>query len=407
MDETLLAKAKDLSKFYNREAAQLPSRLNLIDQLHPSETAHSRILCALLSFRKENSYPLLESFVDFIFSMTTLEERPNVHSPCCSCEQDWIDLLIEERGRYAIIIENKIHGAIDQSQQIERYVERVIHRGIPQSHIYVLYLTQDGSKKVAAHSLTDQAKQWLEVKDDSFGRFIPINYRDHVLPWLGKLLSLYNTDNMLFTSAIWQYTDHLKGLLKLRDNEKIIFDKMNEKVKDELGLSTLEEMKEIQRGIRLLGDSVSKILDEKIQQIGEKYITEPLKKFAAEKKCKIKEVSFGNYAFTIRIEPSNWEKCSFIMNYESGHGGILYGIAHYDGQNNSIRDDLKKKIKQQMSSSSFNQSQWWPCWKRVEKNFRTPDINFWIGVRDRHLGIYQYIVDCYEKIYEKTKDLDL
>ena len=404
---TLLAQAKNLSEFYNEESASLPSRLNLIDQLHPSETAHSRMLCALLSYRKGDSYPLLESFVDFIFSTTTLEDLPNVRAPRCRCEQDRIDLLIEEAGQYAIIIENKIHGALDQPQQIERYVERVIHRGIPQSHIYVLYLTRDGNKEVAAHSLTDRVKQWLEVKDDSFGRFIPINYRDHVLPWLEKLVSLYSTDNMLFTSAIWQYKDHLKGLLMLRDDEKIIFDKMNAKVKEELRLSTLEKMKEVQNGIRLLDDSMSKILDEKIQQIGEECITKPLKKFASKKGCEVKDVSFGNYVFTIRIEPSNWKKCSFIMNCESGHGGILYGIAHYDGQNNSISDDLKKEIKQRMSSSAFNQSQWWPCWKRVEKNFRTPDIDFWIGVRDRHLGIYQYIVTCYKEIYEKTKDLDL
>lgn len=401
----LLAQAKNLLEFYNEESASLPSRLNLIDQLHPSETAHSRMLCALLSFHKENSYPLLESFVDFIFSTTTLEDLPNVRTPRCRCEQDWIDLLIEERGRYAIIIENKIHGAIDQPQQIERYVERVIHRGIPQSHIYVLYLTRDGSKEITTHSLTDQAKQWLEVTDDSLGRFIPINYRDHILPWLKEIS--HNIVGELPTSAILQYTDHLKGLLMLRDDEKIISDKMKAKVKDELGLSTLEKMKEAQDGIKHLDNSVSEILKEEIERIGKEYITEPLKKFATKKKCEIGDVHFGNYTFTVRIQPSNWKKCSFIMNYESGHGGILYGIAHYDGQNNSISDDLKEEIKQRMSSSSFNQSQWWPCWKRVEKNFRTPDIDFWISVRDRHLGIYQYIVDSYEEIYEKTKDLDL
>ncbi len=405
MDETLLAKAKELSEFYDREEARLPSQLNLIDQLHPSETAHSRMLCALLSYRKENNYPLLESFVDFIFSTTTLEDLPNVRAPRCRCEQDRIDLLIEEAGQYAIIIENKIHGAIDQPQQIERYVERVIHRGIPQSHIYVLYLTRDGNKEVANHSLTNRVKRWLEVTDDSLGRFIPINYRDHILPWLKK--NSHNIVGELPTSAILQYTDHLKGLLMLRDDEKIIFDKMKEKVKDELGLSTLEKMKEAQDGIKHLDNSVSEILKEEIERIGKEYITEPLKKFASEKACEIKDVSFGNYVFTIRIKPWNWKKCSFIMNYEYSHGGILYGIAHYDGQNNSISNDLKKEIKQRMSSSSFNQSPWWPCWKLVEKYYRTPDIDFWIHVRDNRLNMYQYIVDRYEEIYEKTKDLDL
>ena len=401
---TLLAQAKNLSEFYNEESASLPSRLNLIDQLHPSETAHSRMLCALLSCRKENSYPFLESFVDFIFSTTTLEDLPNVRAPRCRCEQDRIDLLIEEAGQYAIIIENKIHGAPDQPQQIERYVERALHERIPRSHIYVLYLTRDGSKEITTHSLTDQAKQWLEVTDGSLGRFIPINYRDHILPWLEEISHNIIVDE-LPASAILQYTDHLKGLLMLRDDEKIISDKMNEKVKNELGLSTLEEMKEAQNGIQLLNDSVSKIIEQEIERIGEKYITEPLNRFASENEFKITDVHFGNYTFTVRIQPSNWEKCSFIMNYESGR--IIYGIAHYDGQNNSISDDLKKEIKQRMSSSSFNQSQWWPCWKQTERNFRTPNIDFWIDVRDRHFDVYQYIVDCYEEIYEKTKDLKL
>ncbi len=405
-EKTLLAKAKDLSEFYNRETAQLPSRLNLIDQLHPSETAHSRMLCALLSFPKGNSYPFLKSFVDFIFSTTTLEEIPNVHAPLCRCEQDRMDLLIEEVGQYAIIIENKIHGANDQPQQIERYVEQVIHRGgIPRSHIYVLYLTRDGSKEISTHSLTDQAKQWLEVTEDSLGRFIPINYRDHILPWLEKILLSHNIVGELSASAILQYTDHLKGLLKLRDDEKIISDKMNAKVKDELRLSTLEKMKEIQNGVKLLNDSVSEILEKEIRQIGARCIIEPLNKYASEKKCEIKEVFFGNYVFTIRIEPSNWKKCSFIMNYESGR--ILYGIAHYDGRNNAISDDLRNEINQRMNSAHFNQSQWWPCWKQTESHYRTPDIDFWINVRDNHLGISQYIIDCFEEIYEKTKDLNL
>ncbi len=68
-----------------------------------------------------------------------------------------------------------------------------------------------------------------------------------------------------------------------------------------------------------------------------------------------------------------------------------------------MKENLKKEIKQRMSSSSFNQSQWWPCWKQTERNFRTPNIDFWIDVRDRHFDVYQYIVDCYEEIYEKNK----
>lgn len=350
-----------------------------------------------------NSYPLLESFVNCIFSTTTLEERPNVHSPCCSCEHDRIDLLIEEAGQYAIIIENKIHGASDQPQQIERYVERALHEKIPLSHIYVLYLTRDGSKEITTHSLTDQAKQWLEVTDDSLGRFISINYRDHILPWLEEIS--HNIVGELPTSAILQYTDHLKGLLVLRDDEKIISDKMKKKVKDELGLSTLEEMKEAQNNIQLLNDSVSEILEHEIQQIGEECITKPLKKFASEKGCEVKDIYFGNYTFTIRIQPSNWEKCSFIMNYE--YGPYYLWDAHYDGRDNAISDDLSNEINQRMESKDFNQSQWWPCWKQAKRNFRTPDIDFWIGVRDKHLDIYQYIVDCYKEIYEKTEDLNL
>ena len=45
------------SKIKGKISEMFPYRLNIIDELHIDENAHSRILCKLLSHRDNNNYP--------------------------------------------------------------------------------------------------------------------------------------------------------------------------------------------------------------------------------------------------------------------------------------------------------------------------------------------------------------
>ena len=108
-------------------------------------------------------------------------------------EQDnRIDLLIKERKSYAIVIENKIWGAPDQEKQIEKYIDYVIDTGIPKRRIFVIYLTSDGNKRVSDISFTDKAKKHLGCSGKSNGRFICVNFKDDIMPWLDTLVEQIN-----------------------------------------------------------------------------------------------------------------------------------------------------------------------------------------------------------------------
>jgi hypothetical protein len=47
-----------------------------------------------------------------------------IKKPILTYEKMRIDGLIKENNKYAIIIENKIHNAIEQEHQIGRYIEK-------------------------------------------------------------------------------------------------------------------------------------------------------------------------------------------------------------------------------------------------------------------------------------------
>lgn len=219
--------------------SKLPYHINLIDELHADENAHTRILIKLLKYKEENNYPILNSFLGLLSSYCS--EIPDfIKSPEIKFGKDYIDGSIKGfdsyGNKFGIIIENKIHWAKDQNQQIERYIES-FKNDIPVKNIYVVYLTSNGFKKVDNSSLTSKAKFDLDVTDDDNGRFIPINYRDDILPWLKEIvLPNCKIKEEYLLSAVQQYIDHLEGLLSLRKIDKENNSIMETSIIEKLGL---------------------------------------------------------------------------------------------------------------------------------------------------------------------------
>ena len=220
-------KLKNFEKVYEHEEFLLPFHFNVIDELHANENAHSRILQKLLLYKRKNEYPFLLSFLEkFLPDYDSI-----IESPLITYNQEYIDLLIEDqKSDFACIIENKIHWATDQSEQIARYIKTVINHG--KKNIFVIYLTSDGNKQVSDDSFTDEAKKILGYKDEnSTGQFLSLNYREHVLPWLKEevLNNCAYKDKKMITGIV-QYIDHLEGIFNIREDKK----KMNEALIDNI-----------------------------------------------------------------------------------------------------------------------------------------------------------------------------
>ena len=247
MDKTkidnLINLKEDFIKLRIEKNSKLPHQINLIDELHANENAHSRIFLKILCFKENNRYPLFELFLNFLNDGF---EKIKIVQPKFTAELDRIDVLIQDAD-YAIIVENKVNGAVDQHEQILRYINILENKGYNENGkiIYVLYLTKDGGSP-SENSIPTKHR-------DSLGnRYREINFKDNILPWLeNSVLPSCRLKDILLTSAVQQYIDHLHGLFHTRNIEK----KMNEELKNYLtqkieekysvvNLSSLSQIKE-------------------------------------------------------------------------------------------------------------------------------------------------------------------
>ena len=142
--KSLLDFVSEFAKRYEEEKRKLPYHLNVIDELHINENAHSRILMKLLCYQNDKGeYEILQSLLGYMQSIKGAEafnkKDINIDTPTITQEEQRIDLWIRDKG-YAIIFENKIYNAIDQEEQICRYIEKTKTEGYKAENIYVIYL---------------------------------------------------------------------------------------------------------------------------------------------------------------------------------------------------------------------------------------------------------------------------
>lgn len=240
----------EFNELLTKEKRKLPYHINLIDEITANENAHSRILMKLLSYSNESGYIFLKSFVELI----GIGNFCQVLDPNFTTNKDYIDGLVKESGKYAIIIENKIHNAVDQPTQIETYIERLINQRFNKQQIYVVYLTRDGSKKISDLSLTQRAKDLLEYNttNDS-GRYICINYLEHILPWLEDTIlpNCRNKEEWL-VSALQQYIDHLEGMFYKRKNEMAMNEHIKKFIEDKFDLQQTDMKQKMENIIKYI-----------------------------------------------------------------------------------------------------------------------------------------------------------
>lgn len=269
--ELWLDLARELAEIREKERTRLPYSFNVVDELRANENAHTRVLIKLLSYTQKGEYPFLKTFFERVRSKCG-DFDIHISNPQIKFNSENIDGLIEDAwGAYSIIIENKIHFAADQDRQIERYYNIVKDRHkINRKHIYVIYLTLNGLKEVSSTSLPKSLKEELGK------RFITMNYRDDILPWLEReVLPEIKITEKLLEYGISQYIDHLKGKLDIRESEKTIRDMMENIIREKLGIYTLpviEQWRKVKESIENV-ESLSSYLQDVYDKISDNIIS--------------------------------------------------------------------------------------------------------------------------------------
>lgn len=284
--------AKALGEYYKEQEAALPFHINVIDELHANENAHTRILTHLLKYKEDGKHVILSSFLKQLPTFNV--ESFDIEKSKIYFNKDYIDGLIEKDEEYAVIIENKIHWAGDQDKQIERYVNTEIKRGIPSDKIWVIYLTRDGRKKVESYSLTEKTKKILG------DRFQEMDYYHNILPWLKEsVLPNCRLKEEWLESAIKQYIDHLEGLFDLRDSRMTFRKKVQRQISNSIGctqdMSRGEVYSKLHAYLHTLGE-LQNIVDNSMKSLI-KPIIERLQDTTEEvlgELCPDEEISFYN-----------------------------------------------------------------------------------------------------------------
>ena len=400
-DKHLLNLAKEISEIINRNRVY---NANIITELHANENAHSRILRMFLQYDDgKKEYPILRKFLE-IPKVKKIFGNKGFKNPVFSNEQERIDVLIEELGSFAVIVENKIKGATDQKRQLERYIESVIGHNISDDNIYAIYLTDNGEKTVGECSLTDKAKNYLGYNDEcDMGRFVPMNYRYDILPWLEKeVLPNCIEKEELLISALKQYIDYLKCMFGIIENEeqKIL---IMEKLKKEIGISgnDLESVEKCFKTIEELECLKNRIVELKKDIVAnanwvEEYIKKPFDDFLKKQNATSGSdyelvVSFESFnRFDIVVRSKNWEKYNFLVQE---YGGMYYGLVNIDKSN-------PYKVKEGSFNGYDKNNAWWSA----RKSFRLAELcelDFWKQVRNG--DFVKNLIEMFEEVLKNIE----
>ncbi|OAV74916.1 hypothetical protein Barb7_01524 [Bacteroidales bacterium Barb7] len=239
MDKSSFHSINDLLKpfmdKYETKKNKLPYHINLLDLFNVNENTHSRILHKLLQQKSPTGeFEILKSFVQYL---STKKEafKFEVNNPEITVEKNRIDLLIREQNKYALIIENKINYAADQSNQLARYIDKVKNNyGFVDTQIYILYLTPDGTKIPENHTWELDGTSYKEIFKD---RFINLSFRNDILHWLKEsVMPNCRVKDKFLYSALEQYTDYLDGKFSLRSINNKMNKELQNFIRKELGM---------------------------------------------------------------------------------------------------------------------------------------------------------------------------
>ena len=366
----ILQKKDTFENKLSLEKQKLPYVINLLDEVRPNENAHSRILIRLLQFSENGKYPLLESFLNYLGEPFTGLIFEN---PVFTTERDRIDARIRDSNRTkSIILENKVHFAVEQEKQIERYVDNEIKSGFNEENIYVLHLSRDGGT-ASEFSLSSIKRSSLKT------RYRDINYRDDILGWLEKIdlniLANNSLNKPLLRSAIVQYINHIEGLFLIRKGEEIMKNEMIEIIKKEFNLfaekslsAQLDKVSAYKDYINDLQAYISQIEKEiafsALQTFGNELCVKTFDNISIERLQPIKK--FGVIGSGIIFKPYGWkDKYSIRLEFEGDLCSLFFGIFNSKGDSQEQLSNALHNVFEQKDLAGPPEI--WPYWEWVSK----------------------------------------
>jgi dUTP pyrophosphatase len=195
-----------------------PYHFNALLNSSPLEPNVSSIFAGFLRQKIDGRYSVLESFIKFCFgdTFTSSIEKPIIETETEVKDLKRIDILIYEKGKYAIVIENKIWDATEQPNQLANYIKGVKEPkfGFTDNQIYVIYMPSTDEHRPTNASWSKSYQQAFE------SRFRNISFRDSVIGWL-ESDDIQMIDEEYFSHSRFLFIDFLKRVFRLTKTDNM------------------------------------------------------------------------------------------------------------------------------------------------------------------------------------------
>lgn len=328
------------------------------------ENTHSAILAEFLN--NKGSHGLKNQFLD-AFLKVVADEVPDFKIDAANSytkteyatPEGRLDILIEDKKKRAVIIENKIYAG-DQNEQLIRYNNYAV-KEYGKGNYLIFYLTLSGYEASA--------------QSGSGVYYIPISYKNHVLKWLEDCVNI-SARYPLVRETLNQYINSIKQLtnqgMEVSNNKEIV----------ETVIKSTENLKSAMSIIV----NESKIKEAVIKKLYNKLI-EWAKDNALdfEGDHQLKKQYNGFY-----FKRKEWKNCRIAFEFqENNYRGMIYGIKCLSYQHiNLVSTETHEKLKE---TFKLNYTPLWPLNKQIRK-YSSWDNHTFIEIIEGH---YQgYIQEC-------------
>ena len=358
----------DFSKIYEEESSKIPFRTNLLNSFNVNENAHSRLLISLLKYK-----PALHHFLNFLTKKKLNFDISLIDKPILTVEKWRIDGLVQEEGKYAFIIENKIHNAVEQKEQIGRYIDVCKQLGYKLNQIYILYLTRYAENKPTIQT-------WGNYKESDFaGRYVKIAYKEDIIVWLKEYLQVISERETIVKSAVIQYIDYLKHVF----NNREIFKGMDNKLQDFLA-QKLQLTDNNVKNIDIITTKVSEI--DELQKHLKALVEITREKCLFEWKDHLQK-EFKRHNFIVNAE-GNYPNVYVILEYEGKsfaaaieycrlNNDIYFGLGrHFSSE--TLNEEVKYFFCDFLKDREFQSNDWWYGWKDTTFQEAYTDFSFFL-----------------------------
>lgn len=232
-------------------------QLNVLDLVNISEPLTSQLVKLIFQYKSSNKYVICEAFLQHFLTSSGYDAE-QFSRPKITAETEHIDVGIQEKGKYAVIIENKLKGAVFQRNQLARYIQKMRNEGYADEQIFIIVLPGYVDRNIFDHinkSVWRLPTDWGDPNQEracacsdavscmcDFDKSCPScdncikDLRDkfkprtlvldlEMLDWLeNDCMSLIPNDEIVFRTAIIQFIDFLKGRYNKRLNNKLIME---------------------------------------------------------------------------------------------------------------------------------------------------------------------------------------